>query len=731
MPNINSLLKQAGYTIPAAAPAAPKKPVNAALEAAKATARGQVSRVQTRHRTQPFKTWEEIEAFSHLIVDIKFKGLPVDYMSITTWANNYVDTTEQRIADAIAAARADNAATITPAWKDDEGLLPLNLLSPPIRPIPQQLKAYTQIVREMGLRSMEDYNAPRSHAALLPLPAGRGKTAIAAMLIKYIQDHNYFKSGPVLPFNNIVYITPKRVKLKTIRFFLRAGIKRIHEEVIVATYSELRSKKWAAMFTKVKGINPIDGQEFETVAYAMPALYPTLVIVDESHTIKKPNTATTKRVAALFGPNTRVLMMSATAAVTVNDLATFAIVSQKKWHGQPISRHNWREVSWSLAGNDPRKPNDAAMRRAREFFGDAYVNPPSDRQKYKCTNTVRMIKFPDDATRQKYLDAQEEWFEICERLGKIPSERGAIMAATQIFAAKEELLKAPIYAQRILEELAKGRAPVCGVRFIETIKDIYGILVKHNHPLTGKPLTRANISVIWGGEKLIQADEILDNATFNQLVIKVNESEEGEHCLDKKTRTAYRKTLRYFQDRWRRKEKADDQAARVKWLKETRLDSQGEAEQQNEMDMFQLGQTDVCLFTLAAGGTGVDLDHQVEAAKPRTMISTICYYAEQFVQAFGRCYRVSTISDTEQEVIFFEGTIVANHMAKKLAGKLRSLNALSATGINMEDDLVNAVVSGKAKIETPPIAEDLAPVEQEDMDVEIDDEDDEDDDEKE
>ena len=412
--------------------------------------------------------------------------------------------------------------------------------------------------------------------------------------------------------------------------------------------------------------------------------------------------------------------------MTVNDLSTFAIVSQKKWHSQPITRHNWREVSWSLANADPRKPNEAAMKRAREFFGDAYVNPPSDRQKYKCTNTVRMVRFPDEATRASYLRAQEEWYEICERLGKIPSERGSIMAQTQIFSAKEELLKAPIYAQRVLEELANNRAPVVGVRFIETIKDIYGILMKHVHPITGKALTRANISVIWGGEKLIQPHEILDNATFNRLVVQVAEAEDGENSLDPKTRTAYRKTLRYFQDRWRRKENAADQAERVKWLKETRLDAQGEVEQQAEMDAFQAGTTDICLFTLAAGGTGVDLDHQNENAKPRTMISTICYYAEQFVQAFGRCYRVSTISDTFQEVIFFEGTIVANHMAKKLAGKLKSLNALSATGINMEEDLINAVVSGKAKVETPPLAEELAPVEQEDMTVEEDEDDDED-----
>lgn len=703
----------------------PKPPENPSLLAAQQIARGQVSRVLTRHKTQPFKTWDEVEAFVGFAVNVVFKAMPLDYLSLRTWADNWVSGTEARIAASLAAAKLANAQVTTPAWKDDnlDNLLPFNL-PPPLRNIPQQRKAYKQIVRELGLTDIGAYQNPRSKAALLPLPGGQGKTAIAAMVIKWFQENNYFKQGMVIPFNNIIYITPKPVKQKTLRFFDVAGIKNLHLEVLVVTYTELRSKKWQAMFKEVKGVNPIDGAEFETYEYTMPAFYPSLLVVDESHTIKKPNALTTKKVTALIGPDTRVLYMSATSAVTVNDLATFAITSGKKWDGRPITRHNWKEVAYSICQSDPRRPNAAGMKRAKEFFGDAIVCPPADPRKVKCYNSVKLLRFQTDKQRQQYATAQDRWLETCERLGKIPSERGAVMAATQIFAAAEELIKAPNFVDEGIEELKAGRAVVIGVRFIETVKEIFGDFMRRINPHTGKQFTRDDISIIYGGEKIITADEVYSNTEFQRVATRVNESPEGELCLTKKERAKFRKTMKYLSDRIRREENSADQAARVAWLKETRLDAQDEFSRQEEMDAFQSGKTVVCIFTLSSGGTGIDLDHQHEGALPRTMLSTICYYLEQFIQAMCRCYRVSTISDTYQRVLFFEGTLIANHMAPKLASKIKSINAFSATGINMESDLVDAVVTGKVKPTDLPPPIDTTPVEAEDMDAAVEDEED-------
>jgi hypothetical protein len=78
------------------------------------------------------------------------------------------------------------------------------------------------------------------------------------------------------------------------------------------------------------------------------------------------------------------------------------------------------------------------------------------------------------------------------------------------------------------------------------------------------------------------------------------------------------------------------------------------------------------------------------------MFSTICYYVEEFVQAFGRDYRQPTTKgDVYNYAVFFEDTLVANHTAPKLAKKLASVNSWAATGVDLERDLVDAVVRGK------------------------------------
>lgn len=712
---------------PAAAPPTRLVPRSAnapvtALDKAIQVARGQKGQVISRWKIRPMTTWDEVEKVGSLVVPPTMRVLPISYINVLTACDMWIAGTEERIASAMRQAQADNAAVAKPAWSDGQ-LLPFNL-PPPLRPIPQQRKAYTQIVRELGLSDIANFQNPRSRAALLPLPAGNGKTAIAAMVIKHFQDNNYFHAGPSAPLNNIIYITPRRVKPNAIRFFTKAGVKDLHTRVIVTTYTELRSKRWRGFFSETEDVNPIDGTTFTTYKYNWP-FPPDLVIVDESHTIKKPGVKTTKFVAALFGPKTRVLFMSATAAVTVNDLSMFAITSGKKWNGTAITKHNWKEVAWSIAQADPRKPNASGMKRASEFFGDAIVKPPADPRKVKCFNSVKLLQFKTAEDREKYNNAEQEWLEKCRRYGKEPSEKGRIMAATQIFAAKEELLKAPYFVEMAMEELAKGRAPVIGVRFIDTVKEVYGLLMKCNHPVTGQPLTRRNISVIWGGEKIIQPHEVFTPQQFSSLLLKISQLPNGEKDLEPSERAKFRKSKKFHEDRWKREgETPAMQAERVRWLKETRLDSQGQAEQQAEMDAFQAGETDICVFTLSAGGTGVDLDHQNENAKPRTLISTICYYLEQFIQACGRCYRISTISDTYQYIIFFEGTLVADHTAPKLQKKIASTNAFSATGVNLEDDLINAVIEGKIAKE----AIVATPVEQED--ALGDDEDDEDEEEE-
>ena len=733
MPTLAELKASQGLTptVPVKVPTPTHPP---AIQRAIAVARGNTGAVFTRHKLNPFTNWDDVETVAGFTVPALYRNQPVSLLTLRQACDWYVNDTPARIERSLKAAEVNKSAT--PAWKDEamgSDLLPFNLPTEGpngLRMIPRQRKSYTQLVKVLGLFNQSAYNSPASHAALLPLEAGEGKTAVAAMIIKRYQDNAYFNPAAA-PFQNIIYITPKRVKYKTQRFFERCGLKDLGVRVIVTTYHELRSKSKSQWYKPTKDIDPVTGEEIDTYTYSFaPMFWPELLIVDESHTIKKPKTETCKRVRALIGPDTRIIYMSATAAVVVNDLATFAITSQIPYDSRPITNRTWSQAAWGIGNADPRKPNKTAMERAAKFFGDAIVKPPRDARKIRCYNNVKLCEFKSDSSREFYMAAQERWLEQCERLGKIPSERGALLVATQNFQGAEELIKAENFADEAINALRDGKAPVIGVLRIDTVKEIYGHLMRYNHPHTGKPLTRDNISVIWGGNKIILPEEVLSFSDFVKVHEQVaNELDNDDSQLEPKVRAKYRKSLVYFRDRWKRvgkdgkPETAEEQAARVRWLKETRLDCQGEAEQQAEMDRFQSGQTEICIFTLSAGGTGVDLDQQHEGTKPRRMLSTITFYLEQFIQAFGRCYRVSTISDVEQWVLFFRGTIVADQVAPALSRKIGSINAFSATGVNLEDQLINAVVSGKVERNK---VEDFAVVEQDDaLDEDLDEDNDE------
>jgi superfamily II DNA or RNA helicase len=94
---------------------------------------------------------------------------------------------------------------------------------------------------------------------------------------------------------------------------------------------------------------------------------------------------------------------------------------------------------------------------------------------------------------------------------------------------------------------------------------------------------------------------------------------------------------------------------------------------------------------LSSGGTGISLDHRYAHARPRWVMSTITYWAAEFAQALGRCVRVSTITDTTQEIYIPQNTLLSDHMAPKLATKLKSIDAIGSSNVDLAAELERAV----------------------------------------
>jgi len=706
MPNINA--------IPGGAPPSVKPaPQSPALLAAKATARNRTRQIIDRHTAAPFTSWAAIGTILSTEVPTSFKLQPLTFTTVNNFCNWYINSTAERIEAALKAGDAANESMAKISFAKED-LIPFNL-KPPYRSINQQRKAVTQIVHELYLER-------HTNAVLVPLNTGIGKTAIAASVAIYLQEKNYFGAGDFGVYN-IIYLVPNRVKIQVKREFLAMGVKDMARAVHVVSYSEIRTKGFLQRFKKVT--EERFGAQTDAYKWILPP--PCLIIVDECHYIKKLASKCTRVVQGwLSSQHTRWIFMSATPAVVVNDLATFAMATRMKFGGQPITHNNWKEFAWSVSGKDPMKASATAMGAVKDWFGPAIINVPNDPRKFKSRNSVKLIKMREE-DRPTYEQAEEAWLEACERKGKIPSERGRVLAATTMFRKAEERIKAPYFADLAIEAHAAGFAPVIGVSYIDTIKRTVERLTRQGH-------SRANMSIIWGGEKLITDDMVFSLEEFMRMQKRVEKLENGVYDLDRKDAAKYRRTLKHFTERWMIKESPEDQRARIEWLREMKLEAQSLEQQQEEIDRFQSGKTEFCLFTLPAGGTGVSLDHRYEHVRPRKTFGTITFYVEEIIQFFGRAYRgPTTISDVDQYSIFFEDTIVADVVAPLLSKKMRSTNKLAGTGVNLEDALINAVVEGRVTKAARPVI-DMAEVTTaavvEDVD-DVDDDDDDDEDDKE
>lgn len=109
----------------------------------------------------------------------------------------------------------------------------------------------------------------------------------------------------------------------------------------------------------------------------------------------------------------------------------------------------------------------------------------------------------------------------------------------------------------------------------------------------------------------------------------------------------------------------------------TIIGGQNAAKRQGEIDKFQRGDTDFCLLTLKSGGAGLSLHHekQYPNAKPRYCILPPTYSAIELVQVLGRAHRITSISTTRQDIIWYADTI-EEEVAAKVARKMKSLREI-------------------------------------------------------
>jgi hypothetical protein len=526
------------------------------------------------------------------------------------------------------------------------------------------------------------------------LEGGEGKSVIGWGLIKYADEHQFF-GHPIakLPINQATFITKPSVKINMTRRGIACGVRSVGRALPVWTDSQLSTKDLACFFTDEVIEGPPDPDAEDPTAptkitrkkYILPP--PAIIGVDECHVYKKQGSVKSQYLAALIragrAAGSKFLYMSATPFVCLNDTWAFVCSTGHKWNGEEITLDNFSTWAKAFAGTVGATPNEASpevLAAFRKEFSDYIVLPPRDPKTVRAYNSVKLVDFENERDKKFYQDALDRYVEQMEREGKGGREVNKLAAMNQ-FRDAEEWIKAPYFARMALESHANGFAPVIGVSRTATVKEIVRKLCAAGVP-------RNKISVVWGGNEIVSTEsleKIIGPRLFKEigsLVMRFHRSPDG---MTPEERTAVRRYLTWAKEQARNNETEAEQAVRHKELMKLRLDASTPEQRQDEIDKFQNGDTEYCIFTLPAGGTGVDLDHQVEGVRPREGFFTICYYVEEFLQALYRTMRLATLSDVRQHMVFFRNTIVADHVAPILDKKIKSVSTVLQVGSLVED----------------------------------------------
>ena len=101
-------------------------------------------------------------------------------------------------------------------------------------------------------------------------------------------------------------------------------------------------------------------------------------------------------------------------------------------------------------------------------------------------------------------------------------------------------------------------------------------------------------------------------------------------------------------------------------------------QRQRDVDAFQRGEKDYMLLTIQAGGVGSSLHHEHDNARPRHIILPPTWSAIDLIQCVGRSHRITSKSNTLQEILWYSGTI-EEQVAAVVENKVKCINkAVSA-----------------------------------------------------
>ncbi len=520
-------------------------------------------------------------------------------------------------------------------------------------------------------------------AAMLRLNTGDGKTYVYFQVVRWLWDSGWFAKFKytVAPWKCLI-VTKASIVEQTIRVGEDEFGLKWNKEFWVKNYDALRSKfgKTTMIEEKVE----IHYGEAKTIIEWIPVLAPVLMILDECHSLKNEDSSQTRTISAFNELEDQFaghqLYTSASPASRISALKCFCVATRRMYQGlvkNQLTNDSWRDYANKfLCVNggieDYSKENIRAfLREFKQFI----ITAKNVRRRFKAINAVKPMNFRTLEHATQYKNAYEEYLRQKAKIeGRGGNSTLAVLVEFLKFRQAAELLKCEDTVDLIVGSYERGCAPVVAQCFKPSIAKNVKLLVERG-------FNRNDISLIWGGmedtevkytdseiERILSDPFSITPKIIKEITKQLQQQKSGISCLDPGLR----------------------------------LGNQSPEARQEEIDRFQSGRSKFCFFTFAAGGAGLSLHHNTERVRQREMYISPTYNEMEFMQASGRCARLTSLSDTYQYVLCYRGTIEMRVLGRMFQKK-GALDMLLALDKIREDDReaeeLMAIVGGREEDE--------------------------------
>lgn len=568
-------------------------------------------------------------------------------------------------------------------------------------------------------------------AVLLRAAVGLGKTFIVGAEILYSKVHNLVpESYGLFP---VIYITKASIVEQTQRVLQNLFGLNI-DDVFVTNIEALRTQKFKWAIKREMIVE--HGQERELITWR--ACHPSKLYWDECQGLKNEDSIQS-RISQAFNEvegTTQQIFFSATPFLRPSECKCFAVATKLPVRFgagvRPLSNEIWPAFVKEVA--HPAKPDEyctEATKRLMRQLLPYIVDVKGVRSQFRARNKAILVDFPNEELRQYYNTAITNYEKDMAKLRQLEGEGvpgiGFMMLAKfTILRKAAEYCHAEGIADRLADAEKKGYAPFAFGSFKVFITRIVRFLIeKHGY-------TRNDISIVWGGGKSGPNKKQQLRAKLEAKAELLRECGMSLEDFDLDTVDSYKEE---------------------KVLPEWRLGTQSLQDRQHEIDNYNGGRTKFMLYTSKAGGAGLSVHHSDELTttwrtdlpdfpewkkkidvynsrvderkrckpgkarrkpngwyyeedikfiptRPRKGFGTPTYSGVEFVQCLGRGPRITSMSDTEQDMCFFNGTIEVK-VHERVSEKLCCLRQVTRTKESWEDIIAGRKFDEKEFDEKP------------------------------